>query len=349
MQKNKKLSLIMLGLLVGTTAKADNSAIGYTYLSGGVAYDKSGWNKPLKEFFKAGSGAIGEGITHQNLTPKGSSLGSYLHGSYALDDNIFLDAKLRYLGGRKNGYFVGVGYHLAVNENSDFYVLGGISQPDLPAKVRLKLGKETLVRNAARAMFLKIMTMKPAECAEYIKKIDDNQVVILRKMMLETLPKLPRVDGDQTFGDFFTKQGYDNNDIVNTAADAAVDAVEKFNLPIQKTIDDSEISLKSQIAPTLEVGYRINFSEQLGARLAYRGSYDSVRMRGKFFNPINEKLTTIDCKSQGLSHEGTVEATYAFTPNLIAEAGYTISQMFKFDTIKPNISHQYTVGLRYVF
>lgn len=347
MQKNKKLSLIMLGLLMGTTAKADSSAIGYTYLSGGIAYDKSGWNKPLKEFFKAGSGAIGEGITHQNLTPKGSSLGSYLHGSYALDDNIFLDAKLRYLGGRKNGYFVGVGYHLAVDDSSDFYILGGISQPDLPAKVRLKLGKETLVRNAARAMISTIITMTPDEVSEYDKKIGENERAMMYKI-LEAMPVAPE-DGDQTLADFFAKQGYDNNDIVNTAVDMAVAVADDLNLPIQKAIDDSEISLKSQIAPTLEVGYRINFSEQLGARLAYRGSYDSVRMRGKFFNPTNEKLTTIDCKSQGLSHEGTVEATYAFTPNLIAEAGYTISQMFKFDTIKPNISHQCTVGLRYVF
>lgn len=123
----------------------------------------------------------------------------------------------------------------------------------------------------------------------------------------------------------------------------------KTNLPLQKTMDDSEISLKSQLAPTLEVGYRINFNDQLAARVAYRGSYDSVRMQGKFFDPINRETTSIDCKKRGLSHEGTLEATYAFTPNLMAEAGYTISQMFKIGTVKPKSSQQYTVGLRYAF
>ncbi|WP_253306382.1 hypothetical protein [unidentified bacterial endosymbiont] len=344
MQKRRQLALLMLGVLVSTTTNADDSAISYSYLSGGANYDKNGWNRPLAEFFKNGIGPIGNSLTHQTLTPKSSSLGGYLHGSYALDDNLFLEAKLRYLGGRKNGYFVGVGYHLAVADNADFYVTGGISQPDLPNKVQLNQQGKVLVQGYPGSVASELMSVKVGEITDYMLQAVGPEVIERVQVSLRLMGLVKPKSYQITVGEWMTDNNFDPNDVVNQWTE-----VIKSNLPLKKTIDDSEISLKSQLAPTLEVGYRINFNDQLAARVAYRGSYDSVRMQGKLFNPINGKTTAIDCKKRGLSHEGTLEATYAFTPNLMAEAGYTISQMFKIDTIKPKIGHQYTVGLRYAF
>lgn len=343
MQKSKQLALLMLGVLVSTTTNADDSAISYSYLSGGANYDQNGWNKPLAEFFKNGIGPIGNSLTHQTLTPKRSSLGGYLHGSYALDDNLFLEAKLRYLGGRKNGYFVGVGYHLAMADNADFYVTGGVSQPDLPNKVRLNQQGKTLVQGYPGSVASQLMSVNVVDVKNYEMQAVGSEVRELFKQCMKLLTLDPP-KGNETIGEWLTNNGIDQNEVVNQLTE-----IMKTNLPLQKTMDDSEISLKSQLAPTLEVGYRINFNDQLAARVAYRGSYDSVRMQGKFFDPINRETTSIDCKKRGLSHEGTLEATYAFTPNLMAEAGYTISQMFKIGTVKPKSSQQYTVGLRYAF
>lgn len=345
MQKSKQLALLMLGVLVSTTTNADDSAISYSYLSGGANYDQNGWNKPLAEFFKNGIGPIGNSLTHQTLTPKRSSLGGYLHGSYALDDNLFLEAKLRYLGGRKNGYFVGVGYHLPVADNADFYVTGGVSQPDLPNKVRLNQQGKTLVQGYPGSVALQLMSVNANknDILNYQLQAVGSEVREFLNEFMGSL-KLFRPKSNKTVGEWLTDNDMDQNNLVNQLTE-----VIKTNLPLQKTIDDSEISLKSQLAPTLEVGYRINFNDQLAARVAYRGSYDSVRMQGKFFDPINRETTSIDCKKRGLSHEGTLEATYAFTPNLMAEAGYTISQIFKIGTVKPKSSQQYTVGLRYAF
>lgn len=336
----------MLGVVISTTANADNSTMSYSYLSGGLAYDKNGWKGPLADYCKNSIGVLGSSLNNQNFTPKRSSLGAYLHGSYALDDNIFLDAKLRYLGGRKNGYFVGIGYHLAVTDSADFYVLGGISQPDLPAKMQLNQKKEVLLKSYYTDITNKMMSAKPEE---------------LKQILISTFGKEKRaelIDGlsvlfpddfdfkeDQLLKDFIAEYGVDKDNVVNQLKDV----INALDLPIQKVIDTSEISLKSKIAPAVELGYRINFSDQLGIRLAYRGSYDSVRMQGKLFNPFNQESSTIDIKNSGLSHEGTVEATYAFTSNLMAEAGYTISQMLKIGSIKPNSSHRYTLGLRYAF
>lgn len=346
MQKRRQLALLMLGVLVSTTTNADDSAISYSYLSGGANYDQNGWNKPLAEFFKNGIGPIGNSLTHQGLTPKSSSLGGYLHGSYALDDNLFLEAKLRYLGGRKNGYFVGVGYHLAVADNADFYVTGGVSQPDLPNKVQLNQQGKVLVQGYPGSGASGLMSVAANEVVvqNYMERNFGSEVRLCLRDFIATLGINLRPQDNQTVGEWLTAAGVDQNVVVNHLTELA-----KSNLPLQKTVDDSEISLKSQLAPTLEVGYRINFNDQLAARVAYRASYDSVRMQGKLFNPINGKTTAIDCEKRGFSHEGTLEATYAFTLNLMAEAGYTISQMFKIDTIKPKIGHQYTVGLRYAF
>jgi opacity protein-like surface antigen len=345
MQRSKQLALLMLGGLISITANADNSTISYSYLSAGANYDRNGWNKPLAEFFKNGIDPIGNSITHQALTPKISSLGGYLHGSYALDDNLFLEAKLRYLGGRKNGYFVGVGYHLAVADNADFYVTGGVSQPDLPAKFRLNQQGKTLVQGYPRSLVLQFMNLNSQQIYESISRNAGSQQAVLAEKFLDSLEFTECMNNNETLEEYIIRVGEDLDGVVNRSAEV----IRGLLPPLQQTIDDSEISLKSQLAPTLEVGCRINFNEQLGARLAYRGSYDSVRMQGKFFDPIHGKSTSIDCKKHGLSHEGTLEATYAFTPNLMAEAGYTISQMFKIGTVKPKSSQQYTVGLRYAF
>lgn len=346
MQKRRQLALLMLGVLVSTITNADDSAISYSYLSGGANYDQNGWNKSLAEFFKNGIGPIGNSLTHQTLTPKSSSLGGYLHGSYALDDNFFLEAKLRYLGGRKNGYFVGVGYHLAVADNADCYVTGGVSQPDLPNKVRLNQQGKLLIQGypVSVASGLMSVSANQGDVRNYTMLAVGSKVIPYLQQSIGSLKIRQPPQGDQTVGEWMTDNNLDQNDVVNQLTE-----VIKSNLPLQKTMDDSEISLKSQLAPTIEVGYRINFNDQLAARVAYRGSYDSVRMQGKLFDPTNVKTTPIDCKKRGLSHEGTLEATYAFTPNLMAEAGYTISQMFKIGTVKPKSSQQYTVGLRYAF
>jgi hypothetical protein len=354
MKKSKILALITLGILIGSsTANANNGAISYSYLSGGAVYDKSGWNKKLAEFFKQGIGAVGNGVTQEALTPKRSSLGGYLHGSYAVDDNIFLETKLRYLGGRKNGYFVGVGYHLAVADNADFYMTAGISQPDLPASVRLNQKGGGLVNNYPRSLLLKFFRMKISDFTEYMESDNiTSEDLILKKLVLDAdskeylfSPSNENIGNDETIGNLCEKNSSSGKAVFfNTAVEAI-----KSKLPLQATIDNSEISLKSKLAPAVEVGYRIHFTEQLGARLAYRGRYDLVRISGKLFNPSTQRFTSVEDKKHRLTHEGTVEATYAFNPNLTAEIGHTMSKMSKIGPIKPKMSHYCTAGLRYNF
>jgi opacity protein-like surface antigen len=354
MQNSKKLALIMLGMLMGTTAKADDSTMSYSYLSGGVAYDKTDWDKPLADFFKVGMGPIGSGITSKNLNSKHSRLGGYLHGSYALDDNIFLAAKLRYLDGRKNGYFIGIGYHQAVTDNADFYVLAGISQPDLPVSVRANRQSTLPIQSCSEEVISKVMAINSNHIAEMHNVFKDTFGLRKGRTFLLSLTNAignafnANFAANESVADYMVRHNIDKQDLVDSVENSLNDQAEMEEL-IQKAVDHSEITLKSKVAPTLEVGYRVKFTDQLGARLAYRGSYDSVRMQGNFFNPFTQIPLSMDRSKSGLSHEGTLEATYAFTPNLMAEAGYTISKMFKIESSKPNNSHRYIVGLRYAF
>lgn len=110
-------------------------------------------------------------------------------------------------------------------------------------------------------------------------------------------------------------------------------------------LDKAIVSFKSKLAPSLEVGYRANLSEELGVRLAYRLTQDNLEI-----NHVVATGTTLYWeKGKGLSNELSAVAHYHFMPQLAAEVGYTFSKLTQVGFIKPKGSHVGTVGLRYAF
>lgn len=117
-------------------------------------------------------------------------------------------------------------------------------------------------------------------------------------------------------------------------------------------LDKAIVSFKSKLAPSIEVGYRANLSDELGVRLAYRLTQDNIEIEH-----IAATVTTVSTtktaaygeKGNGLSHELSVGAHYHFTPQLAAEVGYTFGKLTQVGFLNPKGSHLGTVGLRYAF
>ncbi|MFT8257899.1 MAG: hypothetical protein ACMZI2_00800 [Candidatus Symbiodolus clandestinus] len=107
----KQIAVILLGTLTLPVAAADIN--GYRFLSGGATMDRDGWIGSLVD--------AGEDL-------KASSLGGYVHGSYDFDNQLFIAASAHYLKNRQLSFFAGLGYYFPCDENSSFYLLGGISR-----------------------------------------------------------------------------------------------------------------------------------------------------------------------------------------------------------------------------
>lgn len=108
----KQIAVILLGTLTLPVAAADIN--GYRFLSGGATMDRDGW--------------IGSLVDAGDEDLKVSSLGGYVHGSYDFDNQVFIEASARYLKNRQLSFFAGLGYYFPCDENSSFYLLGGISR-----------------------------------------------------------------------------------------------------------------------------------------------------------------------------------------------------------------------------
>lgn len=147
-------------------------------------------------------------------------------------------------------------------------------------------------------------------------------------------------------------QGATSESLSEEEIKAKLNSTAKKQSAKKDDLDKAIVSFKSKLAPSIEVGYRANLSDELGVRLAYRLTQDNIEIEH-----IAATVTTVSTtktaaygeKGNGLSHELSVGAHYHFTPQLAAEVGYTFSKLTQVGFLNPKGSHLGTVGLRYAF
>jgi hypothetical protein len=234
-----------------------------------------------------------------------------------LDNNIFLEGRLHTLSNRKTSFFAGAGYHFSVDERSDIYLLAGVSQPVLPSSSHLiQKGREFFENPTTQNTSSQL---SPAG-----GKLNLNGAHI-------DSPNTMMKEGGRTLSP--------------DEIQAKLNPAPKKQSTQKDTLDKAVVRFKSKLAPSLEVGYRANISDEIGVRLAYRLTQDNIEI-----NHVTATGTALySQKGKGMSNELSAGAHYHFTPQLAAEVGYTFTKLTKVGFIKPKGSHMGTVGLRYAF
>jgi predicted porin len=325
---SKKLVLpVLCATIISQGAiAAETGSVNYSFLSGGLAFDHNGLASDYKKLVELREGLSGTTLKAKDAYRlKDSSVGGYLNGSYGFDNNVFIEGRLSALANRQTGFFAGVGYHFPIDERSDFYLLGGVSKPVLPSSSHLtKKGRE----------FFRGTTSDSSSDRSHI--VDRDGV---------------KIDSASRF------IGNINMDVGGKAFTLTEEEKAKLNAPVQKQsaqsaenvrLADAVISFKSKLAPSIEVGYRANLSDELGVRIAYRITQDKIAIEHVIATKLGTKSRYAE-KGNGLSNEFSVGAHYQFTTQLAAEVGYTFNKLTKVGFLNPKGSHSGTVGLRYAF
>lgn len=345
MKSNRKLVLMLSGLLMAPVAIADQTA-DYTCLSMGAVRDNSGWANPLTEKF---ADSVDGFLSNESLVLKKSTMGGYLRGSYDLGNGLFTEMRLRGFNNRSLGYFVGLGYYMPIGENASFYVLAGLSQPDLPREVRLNaVGKKGIKQGYS--------ALSAGYYARY-KSVHEvsgflHRVGVPFQLINQVTGGLPN---NQSILEGCQANNIDSTERLERLAGLIAWASTTNALLISdkaKEVDaiiQSKLTVKSKIAPAIEIGSRIKLTDDFKVRLAYQVRYDRSKLEGELFNLSALEVQSISETRRGLSHEGSIEGYYALGANWQAEAGYTISKMLKLGNVSPKAGHQVNVGLRYAF
>jgi hypothetical protein len=120
-----KKQLCAVALLATTALTATAQADEFTYLSGGVLFNKQGTLVNLNKYLSD--------LEKEEHKQKDNSMGYYLNGSMDLGNQIFVEGRLhdsRLL--RQN--LLGVGYHYPVMQQVDIYGLVGFGQRSIAFK-----------------------------------------------------------------------------------------------------------------------------------------------------------------------------------------------------------------------
>lgn len=318
--KKIALSVLCAAVISQSAFAAEGSSVSYSFLSGGFAFDNNGLASDYQKLIETRelSGATLKAKDAYKI--KTSSLGGYLTGSYGFDNNVFVEGRLRALANRQTSFFAGAGYHFPIDERSDIYLLAGVSKPVLPSSSHLTQKGREFFQGAT---------------SDSSPKVDRDGIYI---------------DANSTISDAKITVG---------GKELTAEEKAKLSAPAPKKqhaeeddLNKAIVSFKSKLAPSIEVGYRANLSDELGVRLAYRLTQDKIEIE-HIAVPVTKvstkKTDTYREEGNGLSHELSVGAHYHFTPQLAAEVGYTFTKLTQVDFIKPKGSHVGTVGLRYAF
>lgn len=120
-----KKQLCAVALLTTTALTATAQADDFTYLSGGLLYNKQGllaeFNKVFEENKKFSK------IQKESLKQKTNSVGYYLNGSVGFDNQVFVEGRIHH-SRLLHQALLGVGYHYPIMQQVDVYGLVGVSQ-----------------------------------------------------------------------------------------------------------------------------------------------------------------------------------------------------------------------------
>lgn len=120
-----KKQLCAVALLTTTALTATVQADDFTYLSGGLSLNKSGF---LSDINKAiDNHKLPTDKQKEALKSKNSGAGFYLNGSVGFENNVFVEGRVQNSKVLSN-YLLGVGYHYPVMQQVDVYGLLGVSK-----------------------------------------------------------------------------------------------------------------------------------------------------------------------------------------------------------------------------
>lgn len=131
--KKIALSVLCFSIVSQSAFAAEGRSVSYSFLSGGLAFGKSGVASDNQKYLETMTNLKYKGA----FRTKSSRLGWYLKSNAGFDNNFFIEARLHSLSNLTSGFFGGVGYHFPVSESSDIYLLGGVSKPVLPFMISL--------------------------------------------------------------------------------------------------------------------------------------------------------------------------------------------------------------------
>lgn len=120
-----KKQLCAVALLSSTALIAPVQADDFTYLSGGLLYDKqetlANVNKVNKENKNLSD------LAKKRLEQKTNGVGFYLNGSVGFDNKVFVEGRVNHSRLTRQN-LLGVGYHYPIMQQVDVYGLVGVSQ-----------------------------------------------------------------------------------------------------------------------------------------------------------------------------------------------------------------------------
>jgi opacity protein-like surface antigen len=141
-----KKQLCAVALLTTTALTATAQADDFTYLSGGLLYNKQGL---LAERNKANEeNTTIPKIAKEYVKQKTNSFGYYLNGSVGFDNQVFVEGRIHH-SRLLHQTLLGVGYHYPIMQQVDLYGLVGVSQrtialrENFPEKILDDSGKMT--------------------------------------------------------------------------------------------------------------------------------------------------------------------------------------------------------------
>lgn len=264
----KQIAVILLGTLTLPVAAADIN--GYRFLSGGATMDRDGWIGSLVD--------AGEDL-------KASSLGGYVHGSYDFDNQLFIEASARYLKNRQLSFFAGLGYYFPCDENSSFYLLGGISRSGqlINFKENTKIEEPKTIANPIQGQSVTVIAGAVEQ--PYSKTIP---VTDITEMELETNIKAglaPRVElgykvaFNQQLGVRAALQGsYDKL----SWEEKSTSKIDQRSTGEKKTVSGTESISEKQVTVGLALSGQYALTEQLALEAGYSWSCSSPTEKLEF-------------------------------------------------------------------
>lgn len=140
-----KKQLCAVALLTTTALTATVQADDFTYLSGGLSFNKSGFiskaNKIIDDLELPNK-------QKEAIKSKNSTAGFYLNGSVGFENNVFVEARVQNSKALSN-YLLGVGYHYPVMQQVDVYGLVGVSKRSVDITPTLKSATAVAVSSVA--------------------------------------------------------------------------------------------------------------------------------------------------------------------------------------------------------
>lgn len=148
-----KKQLCAVALLTTTALTATAQADDFTYLSGGLLYNKqgllAGQNADLDKKLEAKEITTSEKEMQQQKT---NGVGYYLNGSVGFDNQVFVEGRIHH-SRLLHQTLLGVGYHYPIMQQVDLYGLVGVSQRTIaslenyPEMIKDKSGEKSFKKH----------------------------------------------------------------------------------------------------------------------------------------------------------------------------------------------------------